>query len=966
MPADTFTLHGGDGTTVDLTDQTKHFILYEMLRQFAPISVEDDFVLALPVLILGSTIDTMWTNFGSIQTALEQAALSYGAAQAHATTRFEMNYGTTGSVFARVRRGRIVPQEMLPGGKQMVAVIELNCRAGLVDSGVGDALSSALTAGLSAYVLRQNLGADKLSEARLGLLDIGSGVINRVQWACRHQRGITASSYVPLIAATAVSPGTETTDGSTYIGSGFARLLTTEDWQTVCEFTRGDLKHLAGLHLLDLRVRDHSVVVPTPTSLAVRAGQIRAVQEAAATYQSTSSSFVATWNQSTTLGNYLWLVVYTMPVSGTPQTISTPAGWTAGPTISQDNNARIATFYKENAASESGTVTVTLGGATRGYIRIMEFAGIALSSSLDRTDTSNVTAADSITSTTAAITQANELALVAFASTENTNDTVMTTGVSDGAGGSWTNVAALNPYVSLRVAYKVTTSTGAVSTVFNPPGSSDSAIVVTMTVKGASTSAGTLTATTWETRIAAVDTNGKESIASESVSFELTSTGALLLTYDASATAVSYKGYYRSGTGTWKYKTSTALSLIISADDGTAGDPILSSSLKAYLRFQAGIADGVSLATSDEFQVELANGVWERCRGGTQQLPPAPTAEWQDADDWVLRVQAKHESGGANLDVNGLWPVRVDQPHGRLTYRGTEGELMAATTPQLWVMESRPDGRRRAICYGQSITLTNSGAAVNADGSVRVEYADTLKAVLSTLDETTGWLAMAVKPTWDNASEPAGGSGLVPFFQWGDDGNNKLALYYDETNNRFQFERKATTASTADVSQAITSGQLYHLIARWTATTIYLTVDTVTDDTANTLIPTLASTDVWLGSNGSNGCASDIYSLALGAGTLTSADLTTIDGWGAHCPVPDQFPSEAKLRLLWWGGRTDKAINPRDAALPEVEGTFALGHDDTLIGLDAALADGAHNVSTAQFRASVFTRRKYAFLRGAR
>lgn len=120
----------------------------------------------------------------------------------------------------------------------------------------------------------------------------------------------------------------------------------------------------------------------------------------------TGTSAAATWPAATTTGNLL--VIIATALSG--GTISTPAGWTAGPTVSSVGTVHtIALFYKLNAASESGAVTVSGTGSVARSVQIAEYSGIATSSALDQTQTSTGTSTTPGTGTTAATTQNKEL-----------------------------------------------------------------------------------------------------------------------------------------------------------------------------------------------------------------------------------------------------------------------------------------------------------------------------------------------------------------------------------------------------------------------------------------------------------------------------------------------------------------------------------------------------------------------------
>lgn len=128
------------------------------------------------------------------------------------------------------------------------------------------------------------------------------------------------------------------------------------------------------------------------------------IQTAMSGTPGTGGSTTATWGSATTAGSLLvavWTGSYSASVNLAP--VMSSGGWTAGPEADlQDSGGsrRIKVWYKANAGSESGTVTVTYtdpgtGESTR--LSLYEVGGIAASSPIDV----SATATDGVGSDTA-------------------------------------------------------------------------------------------------------------------------------------------------------------------------------------------------------------------------------------------------------------------------------------------------------------------------------------------------------------------------------------------------------------------------------------------------------------------------------------------------------------------------------------------------------------------------------------
>jgi hypothetical protein len=127
------------------------------------------------------------------------------------------------------------------------------------------------------------------------------------------------------------------------------------------------------------------------------------------------------WPTATTKGNLL-LLVLTLARSDGSTTFPSPTGWTSA-VLSADTNARprTAIYYIENAESTSGVVSLTVSGfvggpATAAGAALLEVQGIATSSSVDKTASTNSGGATGVASgTTSATAQAVEFVIASLA-----------------------------------------------------------------------------------------------------------------------------------------------------------------------------------------------------------------------------------------------------------------------------------------------------------------------------------------------------------------------------------------------------------------------------------------------------------------------------------------------------------------------------------------------------------------------
>lgn len=183
--------------------------------------------------------------------------------------------------------------------------------------------------------------------------------------------------------------------------------------------------------------------------------------------------------------------------------------------------------------------------------------------------------------------------------------------------------------------------------------------------------------------------------------------------------------------------------------------------------------------------------------------------------------------------------------------------------------------------------------------------ADISLPVSGLLDETQGWVAFRIRYPWAHTSEPYQFPNL---FNWADDGNNNLVLYYELSGNLLYGDRNLAGAGNSRTAAASWSaGDSKTIVFAWTATALLLSVDGgAFASTANSSIPTLSSGTAYLLRDRLSAALqpdADLFWFACGLGTLTDTDAANIHAWGNSDPSPGLFPTTADLTLIW------KAIN---------------------------------------------------------
>ena len=199
-----------------------------------------------------------------------------------------------------------------------------------------------------------------------------------------------------------------------------------------------------------------------------------------------------------------------------------------------------------------------------------------------------------------------------------------------------------------------------------------------------------------------------------------------------------------------------------------------------------------------------------------------------------------------------------------------EWAAYAGADPYIAMLIKRRE--RRAITdEHEEITLDTSGGRL-------------LFPVENVLTALRGGFAIRDTVSWDNASEP---SATPTFFDYRDDVNNFITLHYESANNRFRLQRcVAGVTVSVTVAATVTVGQTFTLVAAWSASTIYLSVDgaafvSAASAITDNMVATLA--DIGSLAGASSSTSTHIWALGFN-GTVTSVDAAAIHAYGNEPP----------------------------------------------------------------------------------
>lgn len=202
---------------------------------------------------------------------------------------------------------------------------------------------------------------------------------------------------------------------------------------------------------------------------------------------------------------------------------------------------------------------------------------------------------------------------------------------------------------------------------------------------------------------------------------------------------------------------------------------------------------------------------------------------------------------------------------------------------------------------------TITGATFGPSG-VTIDASERVTVPIGKLDETQGWIALRMIWGWSEGAEPEGGTGFPFLFDWRDDADNRLGLFFSEQFKVFGMYRAASaTGGSADVAATAVAGVSEVVIGRWTAATVATSRNGgAFTSAANTAIPTLSASVFDVGSSEGNAQIDSTFAGVLwGAGTLRDEDAGIIR-WALESgqPNPARLLPESARVLGWWDCRS--------------------------------------------------------------
>ncbi len=507
------------------------------------------------------------------------------------------------------------------------------------------------------------------------------------------------------------------------IADSYASTTLSPLWSAV-GYVQPTERYLRGAYDIWARVRDWSTVLAMPTGVTATAGQGPSLVQMDMTTppdEHTATSASATWDRSTTAGNLLVLTLHQRDAA----TATLPVGWTLAVTRTQGSYT-VAIYYKANAASENGTVTVTFSAAVDAAIAIEEWAGIAASSPLDVTASGGTASGTThTTGTTATTTQAHALVLTAHSTSQSSIGDFV--GYTSGYKAIYYHNSS-GFGVGLASRYKVVTGLGTQEATMTSSGTDTSANAIAV-FKAASTAAGDLVAGSYQYRVLALDAAGNYSSPSATVSVvQPTSasgrTAQLAWGVPTGITPTQYRVFWKAQTDSWKYLDTGSAnpSFFHYTETGATPDVVpLDGSEGAQIRLALSLGSGRTVvATTREVFTVHANGQWEWIKLASEQLPPMAAPLSAAQRDYRATVEVRQPTSDSTLELDAL----VFLPCNEAQFTATA--LDDLVTARTWTIGTSEGGH----AYGYLTDGSDEDGQVNATGQLMAGPGDTMFAML--------------------------------------------------------------------------------------------------------------------------------------------------------------------------------------------------------------------------------------------
>jgi hypothetical protein len=683
----------GDFVALYSGDNPHCFLTKDGFHAPPPAAGDPTRVVTLTLNITGTDANDMWDNYRRLETKLRQARAAQGpyglGTGVTLAVRFDAQNTT---VYFDVLDGTLTTDQNLLSLFPVPFIenvsLQLVCLPYARGLPIQDTVSSTITNGTGATLFRAQVPGDAPALANIALTDVStnSKIINRWrigQLALPHMQ---SGDFSPILDATAVSPGTATTDSSSYCGASFARVIGSSSWQTIAKVTKPSAKYTSGLFDVWARVRDATALQSAPTNLTASAENGPSVRQSNSAHGTSGTTASVSWNSTTQAGNTLVAIV--LSAGGSAVTHSTPTNYTAGDSITNSSNVRTSIFYLEDATAQSGSVSCTISQSEAWSMAILELRNVAVSSAdAHASNASSLTSYS--TGTTGSTAQDFEFGIAAFGS----NQSITLPSYSN----SYAQLlSALSGTVSLYVATRSISSTGTQTCTMSGSGTSTGRSAnLLLTFKAATASTPSLDAGDYRFLMAARATgSGASSLTTSEVDLTITSGQYIHFGWTASTGADDYYLYWWDGTD-WEYFDTgdvTAYDLT-DTSGGTVANLPTSLPVRAEFRAQIGLSSGTVLFNQPSFPAVLSNSTWEDLYVGTLDLPPQAAFDGTAPPDWVLQIQGTHATLTPNLDVDAVWLIPHFWSQATSTYNDGGGTPMNLATKRKWVIDTRRDGR---------------------------------------------------------------------------------------------------------------------------------------------------------------------------------------------------------------------------------------------------------------------------------
>ena len=232
---------------------------------------------------------------------------------------------------------------------------------------------------------------------------------------------------------------------------------------------------------------------------------------------------------------------------------------------------------------------------------------------------------------------------------------------------------------------------------------------------------------------------------------------------------------------------------------------------------------------------------------------------------------------------------------------------------------------------------------IHTDGGTAARAAARVQAPAALLDEAQGWVAARVRLGFSSADP-----NTHRIACWGDDPDRLIDLYFDGFLDKFVLWRAngfGTSQTVSVAAGAFAGGAVFTVVARWTATTLALSINGAPFSVVAAVnVPVLSAATFEIGTYlaGVGGWLDgDVLWLATGTGTLADADAALLAGW-QDSPAPNQAPFVGLTGLWTCDDATYWAVGPGQVARDAVNCWVSwMAWNVGLLSFDLSLFSGA-------------------------